>query len=291
LSDNPRIAPPEVAMIEFKCPGCKQLLRVNDDHARQKSKCPKCGTGFRVPAAEPVEVVQKPPAVPVVSGKIERATKGIVIQVSARVVNWPQCCVCCMGPTDAILPVRMGVTGTVPVSVAHTQEQQAIQVGQKTWDVPCCFSCLEHGELYPKVQAAKAGLWTAGAVWGSAVMCGTLFAGLAAGTVHSSTEIIVPPLAGTAVGILAYFGFLSAKNQGEKKLADLTARMEASMRETCCVPWSAAGYLGWRGSIHTFFFVPVHGSRVTKVYGRDACALAAAVRVLGCRCQRMRRLN
>lgn len=47
--------------VEFKCQGCSQLLRVGDEHAGQKARCPHCEIVVDVPPlaplAKPVEVV------------------------------------------------------------------------------------------------------------------------------------------------------------------------------------------------------------------------------------------
>jgi len=41
--------------IELTCTGCAQTLRVGDDHAGKKARCPKCGTISTVPSpGEPV---------------------------------------------------------------------------------------------------------------------------------------------------------------------------------------------------------------------------------------------
>lgn len=37
--------------IEFRCPGCQQLLRVSDESAGKKAKCPKCATILPIPAS------------------------------------------------------------------------------------------------------------------------------------------------------------------------------------------------------------------------------------------------
>jgi hypothetical protein len=37
--------------IELTCTGCSQTLRVGDDHAGKKARCPKCGTISTVPMA------------------------------------------------------------------------------------------------------------------------------------------------------------------------------------------------------------------------------------------------
>lgn len=43
-------------MIEFKCSNCGKQLRVKDDAAGKKGKCPQCGTELTVPEAEFVEL-------------------------------------------------------------------------------------------------------------------------------------------------------------------------------------------------------------------------------------------
>lgn len=37
--------------IEMSCTGCSQLLRVSDEHAGKKARCPSCGTIVEVPQA------------------------------------------------------------------------------------------------------------------------------------------------------------------------------------------------------------------------------------------------
>ncbi len=39
--------------IEMSCTGCSQLLRVSDEHAGKKARCPSCGTIVEVPKAMP----------------------------------------------------------------------------------------------------------------------------------------------------------------------------------------------------------------------------------------------
>lgn len=40
--------------IEFRCPDCQKLLRVPDESAGAKAKCPQCGTIADVPSSEPL---------------------------------------------------------------------------------------------------------------------------------------------------------------------------------------------------------------------------------------------
>lgn len=53
--------------IEFPCPGCQKLLRVQDDSAGKNAKCPQCGTIAPVPATSsfPGGTPAVPPAPPI----------------------------------------------------------------------------------------------------------------------------------------------------------------------------------------------------------------------------------
>ena len=48
-------------MIEFSCPGCGTKVRVKDDAAGKRGKCPKCGKLVTVPAAAPKAPSISPP--------------------------------------------------------------------------------------------------------------------------------------------------------------------------------------------------------------------------------------
>lgn len=59
--------------LEFNCPMCKAALRVKDEHAGKKMKCPKCAKVVSIPAAEEevieeVDVVEDEAAAPAGAG-------------------------------------------------------------------------------------------------------------------------------------------------------------------------------------------------------------------------------
>jgi hypothetical protein len=108
--------------IRYRCPSCNTLQKARDVEARNKVPCPSCGQRIQLPA----------PA--------DRAA--IRVQVSARILLWPQKCVCCCGESDSALQlVNIHATGKTEKEVA--------------WEVPYCSHCLGHVRREPSATVKE----------------------------------------------------------------------------------------------------------------------------------------
>lgn len=67
------------------------------------------------------------------------------VKVSAVVLHWPTCCVCCCGTADT----------TLPVSAERESGVKVIRTQSKTWAIPYCTRCLAHMKGPAEVQRLR----------------------------------------------------------------------------------------------------------------------------------------
>lgn len=61
------------------------------------------------------------------------------VEISARIIRWPDICACCSRPADT----------AIEISSTRTTGKRVIRTQTKSWQVPYCKRCLSH------IRAAK----------------------------------------------------------------------------------------------------------------------------------------
>ncbi len=174
------------------------------------------------------------------------------VEVSARILHWPQCCACCSGPSDT----------WVEVSYTRYSGVEVIRTQTKSWKVPYCNRCLAHmkaskdlarfGRFIPYLPALLivAALAAAAAVLPFLIrlpaFVGVLLGSVWVAVVTLGVVALYPPSA------RAYRGMLHRRERDRQLLED---RLERSLSEGCAEERKlAVEYAGWNGSIHRFYF-------------------------------------
>jgi hypothetical protein len=155
------------------------------------------------------------------------------VRVSARLLSWPQCCVCCGGLADT----------SYQAAFTRTTGKRVIKTDTRSWAVPYCSRCRGHVE---KARQAKTLLATA-------IVLGTL-GGLLAVWKIAGGDSHSPTVTDILVGVVVFVvgGGISTG------LCMLRSRALAAARQltrtTCPCLGEAVAYCGWYGSVHTFLF-------------------------------------
>ncbi len=253
-------------MSSVPCPGCGRAIDVPLDLLSSLIECAKCGVRFHVPPGRPATV-----------------------RVSARILNWPDRCACCLGPADA----EFDACSTRRTGV------RVVRTTTKGWAVPYCSGCLDHVDadeeavrLEAEARAARSratSTLTVGIVVGVAVVlldcCGLAGAVLSASAPPAATgghkqareEAAGPPpiaavglccvplsLAVGAAFVVACFMTRSASERAASAAAAARSQADGLLRPTCATPLPAVRYGGWHGSVHTFEFSNGHFGRAFR---------------------------
>jgi hypothetical protein len=188
------------------------------------------------------------------------------IQVSARVLQWPNQCACCGGPSNTHLAV----------TYTRAEGVKVIRTDTKTWETPYCQSCLDHMQA---AEAACEAARTASAIDTTAwdlIVVGivvVLALALVAGAIPAFLLKDSAPTVGTVLGILLGLGTAVAvgwlwhlwrQRQIQSRLADIQKAQTESetafsgyralLRPGCCPFGPAVAYDGWHGTLHSFRF-------------------------------------
>ena len=139
------------------------------------------------------------------------------IELSAKIVTIPQQCVCCRRAPDTRVPLT---------------------ARGKTWGIPYCNACLRHVALAKAIDAPLVYLLAIGVVCG-----GGLVLAIPALDVH---EAVLVTLGGVVLLGCSALGFVL--RSGRRNAAGAACSGE------CASMGFAAMYLGWRGTIESFYF-------------------------------------
>src|SRR5579883_3455178 len=167
------------------------------------------------------------------------------VNLSARIIHWPDLCACCSGPPDT--HVNISYTRRTGVRVIRTQT--------KSWAVPYCRRCLSHIELAEELEEFG---WTV--IHRPAVLvCSALTAGL----LGILLFLGLPPLAAVvlslvwlgAIGFGVYFTLPWCIRTHEMELrrrdaarAEIEDELEKDLSRHCAEEIDlAAKYYGWSG--------------------------------------------
>ena len=149
------------------------------------------------------------------------------VQISAKVLTWPQFCACC-GKEPADRRLQASAMREVGVNVVRRTQQW--------WDVPYCDACIEHVELHERPNKwLDFGLVIASVVAGLALTKRSEF-----GLAPAIVGFVLVSAFFAAVGIM-----IGASNR---------SRARGMMNDCCCVPGRAVYYFGWYGAMHSFAF-------------------------------------
>ena len=144
------------------------------------------------------------------------------VQVSARLLHWPQQCACCGGPSHTSL------------TAGHTRVsgKRVIRTSTRSWDVPYCSDCRQHVRL---AQAA----------WGP----------LIGGSIGGIFLFLVGMGTGDTIGFLASSllagGVVWASVRSWRSQMARAVSLQGGL---CCSLGPAVIYHGWYGRVHTFTF-------------------------------------
>jgi hypothetical protein len=174
------------------------------------------------------------------------------VQISARMIQWPDVCACCCQAADT----------RVEVSSTRTTGKKIIRSTTKTWNVPYCRRCLEHIDASKDLQSHSRFVLHPSLVIG--VAGGLLALLVFALALTASVPLALVPGVATlvltvAALLLTYEGFqekyqraLAAKKAERDRLQ---RGLDALLSATCCAEtYIAAAYQGWHGTVHSFIF-------------------------------------
>ena len=197
------------------------------------------------------------------------------VQISARLIRWPQVCACCLGRADEVYRTTYTrVTG-----------KKVIRTDSRWWQIPYCSDCLNHMDAEVRANAITSAsaysVLTLGimlglvvALFGSCCVGPALFAPAQpragkqepAKPGQPNFPKSEPPKAGLVVVmvgsvlggiVLSVGGYLWS----QRLKADARDRRRRAMQHaeslasrSCCTLGSAVAYEGWYGSVHTFWF-------------------------------------
>jgi len=157
---------------------------------------------------------------------------GQSIQVSARILTWPGLCACCSHPAAT----------EVAASYTRVSGKRVMRTKTRSWRVPVCAICAEHGRIYSRTTGA-----TARAIaWSVATLVGACALGAVAGSPDGGLNPTFAVLG--AIGAVALLISLLGRAQDDRRTA------QGMLRDTCCGVDYPVVYQGWSGSVHSFYF-------------------------------------
>jgi hypothetical protein len=142
------------------------------------------------------------------------------LQISAKILSWPQYCACCGGASDTHFRA----------SASKSTGKKVVTTRTSWWEVPYCSTCLHHVQKY---QAAAQ-------ILVNGVVLGIIFAIIVA---VFATSL----MAGLIAGIVAIIGGVILSNNMKTEATRLT-------QPKCISPDTAVEYTGWYGTAHDFVF-------------------------------------
>jgi hypothetical protein len=153
------------------------------------------------------------------------------LQISARMLSWPQHCACCGGTSDAFFHA----------SATKTTGKRVVNTRTSWWEIPYCSSCLLHVTKYKSAaQIIVAGIGIA-LIVGFVIFFMSFVAGGAIELV--GTFLLLAFLVGVGIIVAAVVMSRNAKAEALKLLGP-----------NCVSPDAAVAYTGWYGTAHNFVF-------------------------------------
>lgn len=145
------------------------------------------------------------------------------VQVSARILHWPDMCACCGGPADT----------SFAAGFSKSKGKRVVRTESKWWKVPYCRDCIKH------VRGQRAAV--AGCYWSvGAAIAAIIGAAAGGGGPGRPTPFVIAALVVAAAGcVVAFYAYSAAKRRA---CGD------------CDYLVPAVRYLGWYGAVHTFEF-------------------------------------
>ncbi len=151
------------------------------------------------------------------------------VQVSARILRFPQVCCCCGRTPDSSLVA----------SSTRVWGKRVIRTQSKSWSFPICHRCLKHVRLYDEADRQRQVAQRHKQTGTACIIIGILL---------SFCLVGIPVL---IYGVAAVTGLATKAAQRAEELED-EAGGHLSKRCTCHN--GVVIYRGWSGSIHSFAF-------------------------------------
>jgi len=175
-----------------------------------------------------------------------------LVEISARLIRWPNCCACCCGPADT----------SVEISFTRSTGVKVIREQTKSWRVPYCTRCLGHIDAADRLSRFG---WVVVHRPALAVLLTLLLAGTAVILLQGKPAffaIVFGAVWAVMLGFGLWFLFswcmrthrdavLRRERARQAIEDDLTRYLCDSCAREALV---AAEYDGWSGTVHTFYF-------------------------------------
>ena len=172
------------------------------------------------------------------------------VDVSARIVTFPDRCACCMGRSDHY----------VPCHYTRVRGVRVIRYQVKSWDVPYCTACLDHHEAARhliELQDRQRNTRQTGV--------GFLIGGFVAAAVAVLVLISTMTGGGEPAGSLGIFfvgavllavgaAYMGTAHYQTPEIEHVAGELAMLLGPYCCARRQAVFYDGWHGTIHTFHF-------------------------------------
>lgn len=125
--------------LNYRCPSCNTSHVGADSEAGTKVHCPTCGQRLQLPGTP---LIATATATATAKSTLVSPTR---VQVSAKILLWPQKCACCLGESETELQV------IAPRLAAKKGKEENARI----WGVPYCIACLAHVENQTSERVAK----------------------------------------------------------------------------------------------------------------------------------------
>jgi hypothetical protein len=174
------------------------------------------------------------------------------IQISARIIRWPQACACCCQASDTAVEVRS----------TRTTGKRVIRTHTKSWSVPYCSRCREHIQVGTTLRAFSMAVIHLSFVFGvlALVMTGLVYMLVSRLPMTPAVLLTLATLVMGTTLVIASYPWFQQKYEadvGRKKseCEKLEKRLASLLSPTCCAHDTlAVAYGGWQGTVHSFFF-------------------------------------
>lgn len=193
----------------------------------------------------------------------------VKVEISAKVISWPKVCACCCRDSDT------------HIVVSHTRVtgERVIRSQTKSWEVPYCQKCLGHINVSHELQRFSMDVPHFSVIIGVSGAAISLLMLLVFMYWSKLLAICLFVIAVVATIVLViktrpwceskYQEELQAKEHARQALVD---RLESLRCPDCAqLDRFAAGYGGWYGTIHTFYFSNQNFVRLFKNANPGKC--------------------
>lgn len=161
-----------------------------------------------------------------------RPQAGRWIEVSARLLSWPRLCACCSRPA----------TMDITASYTRVSGKRVIRTNTRSWPIPVCMTCAEHGRIYSQTKGAT----ERAIAWSVFILVGGCVLGAVVGSSGGGLNFAFVAIG--VIGAIALLIVLLRSAQADRQAA------QDMLQDTCCSIDYPVVYQGWNGSVHSFYF-------------------------------------